>query len=115
MFPANLPHARGDEPFPELAAIVAAVIYPTHVGMNRNLLNGYRNVLDIYPTHVGMNRRSLTHFQKNRHLPHARGDEPSGISALTLNPAIYPTHVGMNRKESGALERKRQSTPRTWG
>ena len=54
-------------------------ICPTHVGMNRNAL-GYRHKLcEICPTHVGMNRRHPAPVQGRRHLPHARGDEPSPV------------------------------------
>ena len=34
----HLPHARGDEPFTQRAFAAAGFIYPTHVGMNRELM-----------------------------------------------------------------------------
>ena len=52
----NVPHTRGDEPELEVIVPAPSVMFPTHVGMNRDKLHSL--ALRVY-------------------VPHTRGDEPS--------------------------------------
>ena len=51
----------------------------------------------VYPTHVGMNRNQPGQHLSGIRIPHARGDEPYKETETKLFLSVYPTHVGMNR------------------
>ena len=52
----RMPHARGDEPNGKTNKGSYRQVCPTHVGMNRLMLENIRYVNHVCPTHVGMNR-----------------------------------------------------------
>ncbi len=54
----NVPHTRGDEPWTERDESLLALMFPTHVGMNR---------------------QNPTFAMCLRHVPHTRGDEPPDL------------------------------------
>ena len=74
----DLPHARGDEPSFGAGVAVQQSYLPHARGDEPELV--YRNMGDgaIYPTHVGMNRQVGNQPPEIGNLPHARGDEPAG-------------------------------------
>ncbi len=71
--PADLPHARGDEP-------------------DFVLISPYTQ--DIFPTLVGMNRRGYGFGLRPGYLPHARGDEPDAKKKRILSSTSSPRSWG---------------------
>jgi len=52
----HVPHTRGDEPAVDAVASACALMFPTHVGMNRMWRRSASLHGSMFPTHVGMNR-----------------------------------------------------------
>ena len=51
----------------------------------------------MFPTHVGMNREVARSYASFQHVPHTRGDEPNALRVKYKGGYMFPTHVGMNR------------------
>ena len=52
----------------------------------------------VFPTHVGMNREVRAEQLPAIRIPHTRGDEPRVLRIRTSFGIVFPTHVGMNRQ-----------------
>jgi len=71
----RIPHTRGDEPNKTRPHRVIMTVFPTHVGMNRKVLQWLMK-RKVFPTHVGMNRALTVTTVVSSRIPHTRGDEP---------------------------------------
>ncbi len=69
----------------------------------------------MFPTRVGMNRCSWNDLSQRCGVPHASGDEPDAMGAMSKAYQMFPTRVGMNRSGAPAAEHTRQCSPREWG
>ena len=56
-----------------------------------------RRQLIVFPTRVGMNRNLWTNGIGLMGVPHARGDEPVRENVRVNLVLVFPTRVGMNR------------------
>ncbi len=113
----SFPHARGDGPARRVQVFRPDVFSPRTWGWSgHDLPSLYRT--PVFPTHVGMVRNLAVLMQAHERFPHARGDGPRpnntaappppfsprtwGWSAKKVTgwhtPRVFPTHVGMVRR-----------------
>ena len=138
----SVPHRRGDEPTCMEPAVAGATLYvfPTGVGMNRDLLPDSRPDPSgaCVPHRRGDEPASIvcSDLGMSKRVPHRRGDEPVlSLAATSFIVQVFPTGVGMNRhirrqagqepgvphrrgdepQEHRALASVLQCSPQAWG
>ena len=89
----GIPHARGDEPVVPHSKRKSAKVFPTPVGMNLDPAQ-VPNSDQVFPTPVGMNRKSRSPKKKAISIPHARGDEPTGVPVTASFEGYSPRPWG---------------------
>ena len=122
-----VPHARGDGPTGDIVMLKLKMCSPRTWGWTEaGLIAG--GIAVVFPTHVGMDRERTGLATARESVPHARGDGPDlGITvseAATCSPrtwgwtdrprlagrvrCVFPTHVGMDRR----IPRAARTSPR---
>ena len=76
----SIPHTRGDEPNLRRSDCVALLRIPHTRGDEPSGDVFELKYLVVFPTHVGMNRQEAPTLTPLIRIPHTRGDEPHPIS-----------------------------------
>ena len=113
----RIPHARGDGPQAQ-AHLPSGDWYSPRTWGWTGCPRGSPQASVVFPTHVGMDRETGVGGRVRRSIPHARGDGPAPQARLqppaqysprtwgwtepgargSPAPPVFPTHVGMDRR-----------------
>ena len=92
--PYRIPHACGGEPYE----------------------GGYFDGMeDVFPTRVGVNRQVRRDGRRVARIPHACGGEPVKGAQASWAKYVFPTRVGVNRLVYVTGRAAASYSPRVWG
>ncbi len=109
----SFPHTRGDGPMDSLPGLGALLFSPHPWGWTDYFPFATSRAI-VFPTPVGMDRNLFPFVLGLNSFPHTRGDGPTAKATMRRCASVFPTPVGMDRY-SPCFRAVRQCFPHTRG